>query len=285
MQIIEELAKIETSDHKVETRKITIRCPAANRNVVFLPSQSFLIVHESGVEKKIELGFSSSRILELLIDKVDSVVARDEIFAYAWPDRIVGQNSLNQAVSTLRELLSDEDNRSIIQTVPRRGYQFNSEFIVSSEFILPDNLTEPENGVDRPVIEDARIGFQDLMLSWLKESGLSTLVILLVVAFLVRIDWGLWIQPDFVQEVETQGLLTTWYTGANDDELNELKKNTSAIQKRIMNLLEAPGTVIFNTMHGFYEILCVSGSTVEFIGVYKSRLSSVTDEQLVRCLK
>nr|WP_249735731.1 winged helix-turn-helix domain-containing protein [Pseudomonas sp. RC4D1] len=231
------------------------------------------------------MGFSSSRILELLIDKVDSVVARDEIFAYAWPDRIVGQNSLNQAVSTLRELLSDEDNRSIIQTVPRRGYQFNSEFIVSSEFILPDNLTEPENGVDRPVIEDARIGFQDLMLSWLKESGLSTLVILLVVAFLVRIDWGLWIQPDFVQEVETQGLLTTWYTGANDDELNELKKNTSAIQKRIMNLLEAPGTVIFNTMHGFYEILCVSGSTVEFIGVYKSRLSSVTDEQLVRCLK
>ncbi|WP_431191594.1 winged helix-turn-helix domain-containing protein [Pseudomonas fluorescens] len=80
---------------------------------------------------------SSSPILEILVERADITVSRGDIFAFAWPDRIVGQNSLNQAISTIRELLVDEELREIIQTVPTQGYQFNSRIL-----ILPTHIIE-----------------------------------------------------------------------------------------------------------------------------------------------
>ncbi|MCU1750294.1 helix-turn-helix domain-containing protein [Pseudomonas sp. 6D_7.1_Bac1] len=42
------------------------------------------------------------------------------------------QNSPNQENSRLRELLGDEKSKQIIQTIPRRGYVFNSTLLATA---------------------------------------------------------------------------------------------------------------------------------------------------------
>jgi cholera toxin transcriptional activator len=132
-----------------EVKKIMIISVVSERSFVFWPSHNMLIIRDHDSERKVELGYSTSRILEILIERADSIVNRDDIFAFAWPDRIVGQNSLNQAISTIRELLSDEERKSIIQTIPRRGYQFNSECLASpDDFALSGEPTQVSPGLN-----------------------------------------------------------------------------------------------------------------------------------------
>ena len=53
------------------------------------------------------------------------LVTKDELFAAIWPDVIVTENALTQAISDLRQALGDEPaSPTYIQTVARRGYRF-----------------------------------------------------------------------------------------------------------------------------------------------------------------
>ncbi|WP_421535056.1 winged helix-turn-helix domain-containing protein [Pseudomonas marginalis] len=270
---------------QIEAKKMVILCASGGRQVVFCPSHNTLVIHEYNNQRKVELGYSSSRILEILIDRADVIVSRDEIFAFAWPDRIVGQNSLNQAISTIRELLGDEEHRTIIQTIPRRGYQFNSEFLAAAGQVSESHEIPPIPLSSSPSLELPQ-GRLSWLAGWLStEKVLTGIALILAISFLWRIDWILWLQPDFVKETDTQGLLTVWYTGADTPEVERLQNSMAPVLARMESLLEVPGTVIFNTMHSFYEILCISGSTVEFVSVHQSKLATLTDEQLDRCLK
>ncbi|MFL1552198.1 transcriptional regulator [Pseudomonas sp. D47] len=270
---------------QAEAKKALILSASEGRHVVFWPSLNMLVIHEHNKQRKVELGYSSSRILEILIDRADTIVSRDEIFAFGWPDRIVGQNSLNQAVSTIRELLADDEHREIIQTIPRRGYQFNSEFLVVPGQVSDISASAPLTlgAASSPEMLQARFSWLTRRLS--TENILMGATLILAMSFLWRIEWNLWLQPDFVKETDTQGLLTVWYTGANTPEVERLKVSMAPVVRRMESLLEAPGTVILNTMHSFYEIICISGSTVEFVSVHNSKLGLLTDEQLDRCLK
>ena len=82
-----------------------------------------------GSDQRIELGYAGSRVLERLLRSPGEVVSREELLEYGWTDRVVSQGSLNQQIYVLRQLLGDEKGRNIIQTLPRRGYLFNPEFI------------------------------------------------------------------------------------------------------------------------------------------------------------
>jgi cholera toxin transcriptional activator len=270
---------------QVDVKKVSIQCAGGVRNVIFLPSQNLLFIHEHGSQRKIELGYSSSRILEILIDRADAIVSRDDIFVFAWPDRIVGQNSLNQAISTIRELLADDELREIIQTVPRRGYQFNSKYLVSPEQLVEVSAAIQASPETVVTVVPAPHQSTWSKVPWGPAKGLMAIVVLLLAGLLLRIDWSLWLQPGLVKQIEAEGLLTVWYIGARTEDVEKLQANTRAVRERMLTLLEAPGTVIFNTMHSFYEIVCISGSTVEFVTVHKSKLSTLTDEQLDRCLK
>lgn len=77
--------------------------------------------------RQVPLGFSGSRLLERLLQQPGQVVSRDELLSHAWAERVVGQGSLNQQIYTLRQLLGDEKQRRIIQTLPRRGYLLNPQ--------------------------------------------------------------------------------------------------------------------------------------------------------------
>jgi DNA-binding winged helix-turn-helix (wHTH) protein/TolB-like protein/Tfp pilus assembly protein PilF len=52
------------------------------------------------------------------------VLSRDELLAGVWPDLVVGDDALTQAVIKLRRALGDDTHEpSYVQTVPKRGYR------------------------------------------------------------------------------------------------------------------------------------------------------------------
>jgi DNA-binding winged helix-turn-helix (wHTH) protein/tetratricopeptide (TPR) repeat protein len=71
---------------------------------------------------------ASPKVLDLLrylLDRPSALVTKDELFKAIWPDVIVTDNALTQAVSELRQLLGDDPAKpTYIQTVARRGYRF-----------------------------------------------------------------------------------------------------------------------------------------------------------------
>ncbi|MEO7192434.1 MAG: winged helix-turn-helix domain-containing protein [Vicinamibacterales bacterium] len=64
-------------------------------------------------------------VLIHLLERAGAVETKDAIIAAAWNDVAVTDNSLEQAVSTLRRLLGDRpDGGPYLETVPRQGYRF-----------------------------------------------------------------------------------------------------------------------------------------------------------------
>ena len=64
-------------------------------------------------------------VLSYLIEHRPRVVGKDELLAAAWPSRVVEENNLGQAISSLRRALgTDANDHRFIRTVPGRGYSF-----------------------------------------------------------------------------------------------------------------------------------------------------------------
>ncbi len=63
-------------------------------------------------------------LLALLVEHPGELLSKQRIMDAVWPDTVVDENNLNQAVSVLRRALGEErGDPRIIATVPRRGYQ------------------------------------------------------------------------------------------------------------------------------------------------------------------
>ncbi len=64
-------------------------------------------------------------VLLLLVARAGQIVAKDDLIQAGWKDVAVGDNSLEQVISSLRRLLGAQAPRvAFIETVPRRGYRF-----------------------------------------------------------------------------------------------------------------------------------------------------------------
>jgi tetratricopeptide (TPR) repeat protein len=63
-------------------------------------------------------------VLLLLVARAGHIVAKDELLNAGWKDVAVGDNSLEQVISSLRRLLGSSAQGTFIETVPRRGYRF-----------------------------------------------------------------------------------------------------------------------------------------------------------------
>ncbi len=107
----------------------------------FYPGLYRLCLQRNGVEEVVDLGYSGSRLLERLLCTPGELVDRETLLSYAWAGRVVSQGSLNQQVYTLRQLLGDDRSREIIQTLPRRGYVFNRQFLVGVQTAAAPVLT------------------------------------------------------------------------------------------------------------------------------------------------
>jgi len=64
-------------------------------------------------------------VLLLLVARAGQIISKDDLLQAGWNDVAVGDNSLEQAISSLRRLLGTHpDGVAYIETVPRRGYRF-----------------------------------------------------------------------------------------------------------------------------------------------------------------
>ncbi len=72
-------------------------------------------------------------VLLLLGAHAGHVVSKEELMRRVWPNVVVGEDSLVQAIADIRRVLGD-DRHQLVRTVPRRGYM-----------LLADPATEPAN--------------------------------------------------------------------------------------------------------------------------------------------
>jgi DNA-binding winged helix-turn-helix (wHTH) protein len=64
-------------------------------------------------------------VLWLLANHAGQIVSKDDLISAAWKEVAVGDNSLEQVISSLRRLLGRQaDGSAFIETVARRGYRF-----------------------------------------------------------------------------------------------------------------------------------------------------------------
>jgi adenylate cyclase len=82
--------------------------------------------------EEIELRPKSFELLSYLVTNAGRLISKDELVNAVWPNVIVSDDSLAQCVSDVRHALNDPD-RSIIKTVPRRGYLFAAPVSVRSQ--------------------------------------------------------------------------------------------------------------------------------------------------------
>jgi TolB-like protein/DNA-binding winged helix-turn-helix (wHTH) protein/tetratricopeptide (TPR) repeat protein len=74
---------------------------------------------------RIDLPARAFDTLVHLVDGEGKLVGKDHLMRAVWPDTIVEENNLSQAVYLLRKVLRDGENGiRYIETVPRQGYRF-----------------------------------------------------------------------------------------------------------------------------------------------------------------
>jgi TolB-like protein/DNA-binding winged helix-turn-helix (wHTH) protein/Flp pilus assembly protein TadD len=98
------------------------------------------------------------RVFETLLYMVehhDAVLDKERIMAAVWPDSIVEENNLAQAISKLREVFGETPgSHSYIVTVPGRGYRFVAEVNKRNGDLIstaPPESTTPPTSVQKPI--------------------------------------------------------------------------------------------------------------------------------------
>lgn len=93
--------------------------------------------------RTVPLSQQAFELLLALIERPGKTISRERLFARLWPDRVVGETSLTQAVFTLRKALADHpDAPRFIQTVHRRGYRFIAPVQVIAD--APEQQAQPD---------------------------------------------------------------------------------------------------------------------------------------------
>jgi DNA-binding winged helix-turn-helix (wHTH) protein/tetratricopeptide (TPR) repeat protein len=71
-------------------------------------------------------------MLVTLVENSGHLVEKSELMRTLWPDSFVEEGSLAQNVSLLRKALGENESRKFIETVPRRGYRFVANVVVTT---------------------------------------------------------------------------------------------------------------------------------------------------------
>lgn len=88
-------------------------------------------------EKPVSLPPKVMDILCLLVEKQGRIVSKNELMDTVWADSFVEESNLTQSIYTLRRTIgTDENGKSIIETVPRRGFRIAVPVL--------QNVVEPE---------------------------------------------------------------------------------------------------------------------------------------------
>lgn len=90
-------------------------------------SSASLIHQESGEQRR--LGEYQLKLLVVLIQHAGQILSREELNQLVWERRVIGNNSLPNAIHALRVALEDDGKQQrIIKTVPKKGYILEAEY-------------------------------------------------------------------------------------------------------------------------------------------------------------
>lgn len=254
-----------------------------------------LVVSHGDIEETLDLGFSGSRVLERLLQVPGEVVTRDELMTHAWEGRVVGQGSLNQQIYTLRQALFDGRNQ-IIQTLPRRGYLFNPQYLIvdqarpavgpsvdaiadePGQLMVELPVATIQATTDLPEPAPRRRSWQILALV---GSAMMVLLGLATLGFRLASTSA----PSFTQTVEA-GPLEVLYVEESQGQLDLVINDTRHLVDTLANMSAEPARVIVNMSPGFYEIRCLQGDgRVNWLKVHKSKIQTIPSGHLRECLK
>ena len=71
-------------------------------------------------------------VLTILVEQNGELVTREQLIQKVWNEYGGGEDGLNQAISLLRKILKD-NNRDIIETIPKKGYVLHAKISVPQE--------------------------------------------------------------------------------------------------------------------------------------------------------
>ena len=179
-------------------------CCAINNWLIDLPSGS--IIHLVTGEHK-RLGAYQLKLLDLLQQNPGKVFTREELTNQVWEGRVIGNNSLPNAIHALRAALEDDGKQQrIIRTVPKRGYVLDAEYCQQiespQEDISLDNeksLTEADAANTPPHSSDVIYETSEQPTRYRRGVVISLLlVVALFIAFIsyLKIDHGQTMKPE-----------------------------------------------------------------------------------------
>lgn len=86
------------------------------------------ILHLTTGERK-RLGEYQLKLLDILVQDAGKIFTREELTNLVWERRVIGNNSLPNAIHALRTALEDDGKmQRIIKTIPRKGYLLEAEY-------------------------------------------------------------------------------------------------------------------------------------------------------------
>ncbi len=249
---------------------------------LFNPGRYLLTLVNDDGEERVELGFAGSRLLERLMQSPGEIVSREELMSFAWADRVVGQGSLNQQIYTLRQLLGDEKNRDIIQTLPRRGYLFNPEYRLSPP--LAAVMAEPDSATTEParpaVAQSAPVRRATRRMrrpAWI--GGLAATLALGAVS-LPAISSK---KPLLSQELRS-GLLHEVFVARDAARIERLMAESRELSAALARLNNKPLEVIHSGDGDYHKLWCRTPSGARWLMVHRSQLDQVDQGTLRKCL-
>src|SRR5687768_13185562 len=66
-------------------------------------------------------------ILRVLVENAGEVVSKEDLMKRVWVDSFVEEANLSHHIFKLRKALGENEERKLIETVPKRGYRFVAE--------------------------------------------------------------------------------------------------------------------------------------------------------------
>ena len=76
--------------------------------------------------KTIRLGPVNMKVLLKLVNHSNKVVSRSELFDSVWQNQVISDDTLTKSISEIRTKLGKHSNyKSLILTIPKKGYQWN----------------------------------------------------------------------------------------------------------------------------------------------------------------
>ncbi len=268
---------------------LTIRTGTANCFARFYPSLYQLTLIKNGVEEKVDLGFSGSRLLERLVRNPGEVVDRDELMSHAWSGRVVGQGSLNQQIYTLRQILADESEREIIQTLPRRGYLINPSFVdISLEATPAIEPSQSANTAAATALEPLAIPQQPVAIEPAATKNrrmpiLAGVSALLVVGAAIAYHQVTAPKPPVVGASDQ--LLKITYAPQHPDELASLIPLGNTIERHLGARVKAPLHIVVGLDESEVDIVCLrADGSARTLHISESHLAQLNDSDLASCL-